>query len=108
MLRFMVVKEETTDKFYPTVYFGPQQVWMGRAEDEPDIAHEVGQRHVSGVFMNLFLLSEQAILAEDLMLRLHQLDPSKIQTEALQRESFGGKSFTENVLDIVKEALSAT
>ena len=107
MLRFMVVKDEGADKFFPTVFVGPRQVWTGAPSDESNTAFEQGNEFLANVFMNLFMMSDQAVSTETALWVLDNIDPRQMESEALEHQSYNGGNYTEVLLNLIKERISA-
>jgi hypothetical protein len=64
-------------------------------------ARLAAEEYIASIFRALFSMEPSDINPWKEV--LERIDPQWLEEQALERETFGGKSFTENVLDIIKE-----
>lgn len=95
------------DGWRGVVHMGEVVIWTDpKAYETSARAREAANAHAVDVFRGLFSMETADFSAAVEVLKT--IDPAWLGAEALSREEFGGKSFTENVLDIIRERISAT
>lgn len=107
LLRINILTEGHS-QFRPAIELAGIEVWKDQdtyvsSED----ALQAAEVKAAGAFTELFQLIDSPAHYNPALEVLETLDPKWLEGEALERETFGGKTFTENILDIIKERISA-